>query len=282
MSTPALSLLLAILFGVAAPMAAAEIPLVRGRVRSANHEVVEGLFVSMEGASSHLRTGQADIRIDGSFEFREIPTGDYTLRVTDGSGQTVCQEYVTVREPVAEFEIRLPERESDRRATQAATVSLNELMHPPDKKALRAFQSALRLAAARNYDEAATELEKAIRISPEFAAAHTNLAAQYFRLGRFEESAEESARAIQIGGPRPENLCNLATAQARLQRWEEAEKSARAALHLNSGYVRANLVLGVLLVDHPATRNEGIRNLEKAAPTFASARLFLERLRASQ
>ena len=82
---------------------------------------------------------------------------------------------------------------------------------------MHAFESALRLSSAGKYDDAASELEKAIRISPEFAEAHTNLAAQYFRMGRFEESMAESARAIQIGGPDPRNLCNLATAQARLQ-----------------------------------------------------------------
>ena len=110
--------------------------------------------------------------------------------------------------------------------------------------------------------------------------AHMNLAVQYFRLGRYEESAAESARAFQIGGPQALNFCNLATAQAHLNRFDEAERSARAALRSDSRYLQASLILGFILVDDPATRTEGLKNLEKAAPAFASARLFLERLRA--
>jgi tetratricopeptide (TPR) repeat protein len=117
-----------------------------------------------------------------------------------------------------------------------------------------------------------TELEKAIRISPEFAAAHTNLAVQYLRMGRFEDSIAESARAIQLGGPDPVTLCNLATAQAGLHRYAKAEKSARTALRLDSGYLKANLILGSILADEPATRGEGVKHLEKAAAEFASER----------
>ena len=170
------------------------------------------------------------------------------------------------------LEVRLPERESDGGGARAATVSVTQLMHPPDKKAVQAFQSALRLSSAGKYEDAVSELEKAIHISPEFAEAHTNLAVQYFRMGRFQQSIAESTLAIQIGGPDPRNLCNLASAQARLHRFAEAEKSARAALRLDSGYLKANLILGSILADQPATRGEGIKHLEKAAAEFASAR----------
>ena len=161
-------------------------------------------------------------------------------------------------------------------------MSVKQLMHPPHKKAVQAFQRASRLSAAGKYDDAITELEKAIRISPDFAAAHTNLAVQYSRMSRFEESIAESTRAIQIGGPDPANLCNLAAAQARLHRFAEAEKSARAALALDSGFLKASLILGSILVDEPATRAEGTIYLEKASAEFASARKFLEQLRASR
>jgi tetratricopeptide (TPR) repeat protein len=155
-------------------------------------------------------------------------------------------------------------------------------MHPPQKKAVQAYQSALRLSDAGKYDGAVAELERAVRISPEFRAAHTNLGVQYFRLGRIEESAAEWTRAIQIGGPDPINLCNLATAQARLRQFPEAEKSARDALRLDSGYLKADLILGVILLAKPATLSEGINHLEKAAAVFPTAREYLKQVRASR
>ena len=280
MSSPAMSLLIAILFSAPPYMSAAEIPIVRGRVHTANHELPLGLCVSIEEDSSNTRGVEVDVRMDGSFEFRDVPSGDYVLRVTNCRGMSIFQQSVTIQVQMTELEVRVPDRETHGSAKTKATVSVGELKHPPDKKAVRAFQRALRLSEAGKYDAAAGELENAIRLSPDFSEAHANLAVQYFRLGRYEESAAESARAIEIGGPQPLSLSNLATAQARLQRWEEAEKSARAALRLDSSFVRANLILGLILVNDPATRSEGIRNLEKAAPASASARLFLERLRA--
>lgn len=238
--------------------------------------------MTVEEGSTHTEISRVDARIDGSFEFRDIPAGGYTLRVTDSFGRTVCQQFVTIDKQMPALEVRLPERESHGGGPGAATVSVKQLRHPPHKKAVHAFERALRLSSAGKYDDAASELEKAIRISPEFAAAHTNLAVQYFRIGRFEKSIAESARAIEIGGPDPRNLCNLAAAQARLYRFAEAENSARAALRLDSGYLKASLILGSILAHEPATRGEGVKHLEKAAAEFASARQILEQLRASR
>ena len=280
--TRTVSLLTLVVFIGLSSSVAAEIPIVRGQLQMAGYAWVQGLFVNLEEVSSHLHIAQVDVHGNGSFEFRDIPTGDYVLRVTDGRGLTVCQQLVTIRRQAPDLEVRLPERESQGAGGGAATVSVMQLTHPPNKKAVQAFQSASRLSAAGKYEDAVSELEKAIRISPEFAAAHTNLAVQQFRLGRFEEAAAESSRAIQIGGADPLNLCNLATAQARLHRFSEAEKSARAALRLDSGYLKADLVLGFVLVDEPATRVEGITHLEKVASEFSSARQVIEQIRASR
>jgi tetratricopeptide (TPR) repeat protein len=280
--TRTLSLLSVIVFTGLSSSMAAEIPVVRGQLHPPARELVQGLFVIIEEGSTHSEISRVDARIDGSFEFRDIPAGDYTLRVNDSFSRTVWQQFVTIDKQMSPLEVRLPERKSHGAGAGAATVSVKQLMHPPQKKAVQAFDRALRLSSAGKYDDAAGELQMAIRISPEFAAAHTNLAVQYFRIGRFEESIAESARAIQIGGPDPRNLCNLAMAHARLRRFAEAEESARAAVRLDSSYLKANLILGVILVHEPATRGEGVKHLEKAAKEFASAGQFLEQLRASR
>ena len=159
--------------------------------------------MTVEEGSTHTEISRVDARIDGSFELRDVPAGNYTVRVTDDAGRTVCQQFVTIDRQMPPLEVRPPERESHGAGTGVATVSVKQLMHPPHKKAVHAFERARRLSSAGKYDDAASELENAIRISPEFAAAHTDLAVQYFRFGRIEESIAESARAIQIGGPDP-------------------------------------------------------------------------------
>lgn len=128
-------------------------------------------------------------------------------------------------------------------------------------------------------EKAVEELEKAIRISPEYADAYNNLAVQHIRMGRFEEACGELARAIVIAGPSTLLLSNLAYAQRQLNRLPEAIVSAPAALRLDSGSPQAHLILGSILAQDPRTRAESIPHLERAAETLPSARASLEQVR---
>ena len=52
------------------------------------------------------------------------------LRVPDGRGLTVWQQFVTIHNHMSRLEVRLPEREFDRGGARSGTVSVTELMHP--------------------------------------------------------------------------------------------------------------------------------------------------------
>jgi hypothetical protein len=251
----------------------------RGQLQAGPRVLFDGFFVAMEGVTEHHELHRVDVSVGGGFEFHAVPTGEYVLRVTDLHGDTVHQEYVTVQPHMSEITVRMPEPRP--RPSAPGTVSLTQLRHPPDRKAIRAFTAATKLSESGSYSQAVEELEKAIRISPEFSDAYTNLAVQHIRLRRFEEAAAESERAMQIAGPDSLNLCNLAFAQFQLRRFEQAAASARAALRLDSGYLQAHLVLGAVLANDPATRAEAMQHLELAAERFPSARINLERLRAA-
>ena len=64
----------------AVAFAAADTATLRGRVHTPNNEIIQGLFVSVEDLSTHLRLAEIGLHIDGAFEFRDVPTGDYTIR----------------------------------------------------------------------------------------------------------------------------------------------------------------------------------------------------------
>ena len=130
-----LSLLLGVLLSALSPLAAAEIPILRGRPYTSSRESFEGLVVGIEEGSSHLRTAQAGVRMDGDFAFRVIATGDYALRVGDAGGLTVYQQFAKVEDHAPELEVRLPERNSDRAVAEKRRLSQRELMRPPDRKA---------------------------------------------------------------------------------------------------------------------------------------------------
>ena len=265
-------------FLLATPLAlpAGEIQVLRGQLVAESRTAVQGLFVGMEDVTNHGDIHRVDVALDGSFEFRQVRSGDYLLRITNPAGQTVHEQQVTIYDHITELTVRLPG--IGRTPSAPGTVSFRQLSHPPGKKAVQALTAASRMSSAGRYQEAIDKLEEAIRISPEFAGAYTNLAVQQIHLNRFEESAASSQRALEIGGPDPVNLCNLAYAQFQLHQFANAESSARAALRLDSEYDQAHLVLGSVLAISPATRAEAIPHLERAAERFSSARVTLDRL----
>jgi predicted Zn-dependent protease len=249
--------------------------IVRGELRSDAPVPFDQYLVELAGLEHHTDKHRADVQFDGSFQLRDIRSGSYMLRVTTLQGDLVHQELVTVTSQAGPLTVRLPAG----KPSAPGTISVTQLRHPPARKALQAVVSAQRFSASGQSEKAVAELEKAIRISPEYAEAYNNLAVQHIRMGRFEEAANELARAIAIAGPNPLPLCNLAYAQGRLNRFPEAIASARAALRLDSGSPQAHLILGSILAQDPRTRAESIPHLERAAETLPSARATLEQVR---
>jgi tetratricopeptide (TPR) repeat protein len=251
---------------------------VRGEVQLPPATLQHGYTIHLYDMNLHLETVHADIDMSGDFKLRGVTAGDYAVRIRDESGQLLCEEYLTLgeRNPPLRFNIS---KEQPRQRPAGATISVRQLQHPPSSKAVQSFLTALRFSEAKQYEKAAEELEKAVRLSPEFAEAYTNLAAQHFRMGRFAESAAESRRAMELSSPNPRDLCNLALALWGLGLEAEALDEGKKALALDSSFASAHFVVGILLTRNPATQAEGIRHLERASPTMPSAAAALAQLR---
>jgi tetratricopeptide (TPR) repeat protein len=247
----------------------------KGRLHADDRAVILGYVIEMEESRSHGEIVRADVESGGDFTFRQLPFGDYVLRITTYQGEPVAQQFVTIQERMAVLDIQLPRRPA---TPTGGTVSLSQLRHPPAAKALAAFAAAQRFAESGHYDRAAEELQKAASISPEFAPAHANLGVQYLRMRRFDDARAEIERALSLGGPNPRDLSNLSFAFAALQRVPEAIEAARAALRLDRQNAPAHYLLGSMLVMSPETRGEGVAHLEVAAKSMQSARQALEAL----
>ena len=253
-----------------------DVPVVKGELHSESPVNFREYRIELEDTTHHVEVYRTDVQLDGGFEFRHIPPAEYLLRVTSLSGEVIQQEFATVNPRIARLRVRLaiPARQP----SLPGTISMTQLRHPPDRKAIQAFAAAQRFAASGSPEKAADELRKAVRLSPEFADAYTNLAVQHIRMGRFQDAVDELTRAIEIAGSNPLMLCNLAYAQASLNRLPESLGSLRAALRLDASYPQAHLILGTILAADARTRAEAIPHLERAAESIPSARATLERL----
>lgn len=254
-----------------------ELPVWRIELRGAPAPGV-GRYSAELANLQHERVAIAFVNSDECLEFRSIAPGDYYLTVSDESGALVYQGMVNVH--TGDLQQTLELADSTRREQNpGGLVSVNELRHPPARKALEAAVAAQKLAREGKFAESVQQLEKAIRISPDFAAAHTNLAAEEIRLGRFEDAVMESRRAMALAQPNTTDFGNLAYAEYRLGRRVEAIQAAKEGLQIDQGSANLHYILGTLLALDPATAPESVPHLEIAARTIPRARANLDLVR---
>jgi len=173
----------------------------------------------------------------------------------------------------------LPDVPAEPRQAPGGAVSVNELRHPPSAKAIRTLQAAQKAAGRGDYAKSASLIEAAVRLSPDYPAAHSNLAVQYARLRRFEEAESESRRAITLGSPNPVDLCNLAFIEEQLGRIPDAQVSARQCLSLAPAMPRAHYLLGLALAADRRTLRDALPHLEIAAEAMPAIEGQLQAIR---
>jgi tetratricopeptide (TPR) repeat protein len=251
-----------------------ELPSLRGEVHSERQAPLTGYFVALYDIHSNREVDHTEVRFDGAFVFRSVSYGDYQIRITDAFGEVLHQDFVTVGAHTQPVEILLPKGRIER--PPSGPVSVTQLQHPPARKAFEAFVAAQRFSEAGQFEKAAAELEKAIRISPEYAEAYTNLTAQHVRMGRYAEAIGDATRAMELTRPNAMDLSNLAYAQYMLKRYGEAVQSARTAVRLEPANDKAQYMLGTLLVMERSTLREGVAHLERALPSIPAARANLD------
>jgi tetratricopeptide (TPR) repeat protein len=226
---------------------------------------------------SFQKVSSAELTADESFEFRNVPYGTYWVVVHDLRGNLITRELLSARADSWGMSIRLPEHRTEE--APAGGISVNELQHPPSRKAVKDVIAATKLQHAGDYPAAIERLQDAIRVSPEFPAAHTNLAAVYAMTGRYTESLTESQRALALGHPNPVDFCNIAYAQTFLKRYGEAADNARQCLSLAPDSAQAHYILGCLLARDRRTIPQALDHLERAVSAYPSLRQQMEALR---
>jgi Flp pilus assembly protein TadD len=198
---------------------------------------------------------------------------------------------------------------------QGVVVSATSLNAP--KEAKKAFDKGHRAAASNKLAEAQLELEKAVRLYPQYAAAwqdlgwlyaqqnrldkarnafvqansadgmfvpaYVGLSALAVRESKWADAAESSARATQLDSVDfPVAFYYNALANFRMGNLELAEKSARKAetLGAQGSFPQVSLLLGVMLANRQeyAGAAEQLRAYLKAAPAAPNAAAVRQQL----
>ena len=247
-----------------------------GQIAGSPRILQEGLTVELADLDGKVKQ-KARVATDGNFDFNTtLPAGSYQFRVTTLSGERVLEQAKVIAGPNS-F-VFLIVRDPSKELAAANTVSLAGLQHKTPQRAWNAFHEAQKAAASGTPEVFIQHLLEAIRIDPDFAEAHSDLAAIYAQTGRIEEAIEHANIAVRLNPQLPAAGCNFALLLATLKRYEEAEAVARRMLNGTFYTSELEAVVAISMIGQKKDINEAYLHLKQAATEFPFVRLLAARV----
>ncbi len=216
----------------------------------------------------------------GNFTFENVQAGTYTVRVEIDGFERIEQE-------VTFFDgfggggtttiLLTPKPANSTDKSQGAVVDASEFLSAYPKKAVEHFKKGLESRKKGKTDQAIKSFEQAVKIAPDFYAAHNELGAAYKEAGRNDDAENAFLRAHELNRSDADPLINLTTLYIDEDRPERAVATGEQAVKTNSRSARAFLSLGMALYKF-AMLDRAESALKKAlelAPKMFQVRLML-------
>ena len=144
-------------------------------------------------------------------------------------------------------------------AVAAAMPAPAEPQVPVPASAQRGFDDARRALAAGRTDEAERGFRALAQSNPELAGPHANLGLIYRRAGKLPEAAAELEKAVKASPQRPIYLNQLGITYRQQGQFAKARDAYERAIALDPAYAAPLLNLGIL---HDLYLGDGPRALE--------------------
>jgi tetratricopeptide (TPR) repeat protein len=182
-----------------------------------------------------------------------IAPGAYRLVVSDrGFSGIEAGEITLNRFDSGPIEVQVPRQGiQDEPKWNSTTTSVADLKIP--KRAAKEFTKARQAMAVQDWKSAATSLERAVGIYPQYAAAYNNLGIVDARLGDRTKEAKDLQRAIAIDSRYVDAYVNLARMDIAESKFSDAEMALRKANSLGSedGVILVLLTYAEFMNHHP-------------------------------
>ncbi|HEY0004352.1 MAG TPA: tetratricopeptide repeat protein [Pyrinomonadaceae bacterium] len=240
-----------------------------------------------------LRYGEIFVLADpnGSFSFRSLLPGSYTVVVEGG------QDYETTREsvfidteavdtrsgivlPSSPRSYRLQIYLQPKRTSAASTKPgvINAALAAVPEPARGLYQKAMATVQAGDGKKAIAQLKEALTYYPEFSLALNELGVQYLKIGEAGKAAEALRSAVRLAPEAFSPRLNYGIALLEKKDFAEAEEQLRQALKKNDNSAPAHLYLGISLIQQ-RRHDEAEKELQRAATIggdqMALARYYL-------
>jgi tetratricopeptide (TPR) repeat protein len=205
---------------------------------------------------------------NGSFVFRQLTGGRYTVRVEAGDPYALALEVVDISDSgsggsmsrigqIYNVQVHLRIRSG-----QPITKGVVSATDPP-KAAVDLYNKALESVKDGKREKAVEQLKGALAIHPTFVAALNGLGVQYLKLGNYQAAFEALSSALKITPDSFILRLNCGIALLQLNRAAEAETEFAAALLKNEASGSAHIYRARALINMNRL-DEALKDLTRA------------------
>jgi Flp pilus assembly protein TadD len=234
--------------------------------------------VSLESATVPVETAVTDSV--GNFKFYDVRPGSYIIHIVlDGFEEVEMRVDVSptgVAAPATIFlNAKSPIRAEDKPG--APVLDVSELNGKYPKKAIDLCTKAAKSREKGDIRTAASELEEATRIAPNFYQAHDDLGKVYMADGRLDDAEHEFLTAKRLNDSSAEPLIQLTGLYIDRGQPELAVQTGEEAVRKDSHSARAFFGLGLAFyrISRLDSAEDVLKKALTLAPAAAQVRLLL-------
>jgi len=226
--------------------------------------------VTIHISASHSFNADTTTDIDGNYRFEGLPPGLFELRLNQPakapySGATIGYgiAYEGGGRYRADVFIRNPVEMVRKKERTAAVISTREANENIPKEAQKAFVRGKQYREQKKLEAALKELNKAIKIFPDYFQAWTEKGKTEINLGHPQQALQDFTQALQLFPEFEPALSGAGYCHLTLGEYERSIAMLEKAIQIDSTHVQNLLFLGV---DNLALKRWGIAQeaLERA------------------
>jgi tetratricopeptide (TPR) repeat protein len=214
----------------------------------------------------------------GYFTFRNIRPGSYVIHVEIDGFEEVNQPVdLFDRAWAANTNITMTRKRRVIQRGDSPTIDVSEFRERYSKKAVDSFKKGMENKKLGKRGEAMKNFEAAVKVAPDFYAAHNELGIAYQDAGRMDDAENEFLRAHYLNESSADPLVNLTSLYLDENKPDLAVTTGEEAVKTNSRSASAFFNLGLALYKL-ARLDKAEAALKKAlelAPKMAQVRLML-------
>lgn len=226
---------------------------------------------------------------NGSFSFRSLEAGNYTLTIDAGEEYEVVRENVYIdperRDPsmrvvgtsrtfTLPIYLQLKRNQGDKQQLGVINAALASV----PKAAADLYRGALASAQAGDGKKAIEQLRGALSVHPEFALALNELGVQYLKIGQADKAVESLRSAVRLSPDAFTPRLNYGIALLEKADVGEALTQLRQALQKNDASPSGHYYLGLALMKQRSfddAEKELLRAVQLAGDNMGMAHYYL-------